>query len=253
MAGVARGVGVIVTKYFNAEKNWAHYEAGSFKIGTLEEYRKSESGLARMSDKGEGVAELGFGSGGGKIHRMELPNGNLIENCTFENVGTAVVVASSFNEHVFCCSIGKYSKKHHDAIRYGEKFPDGTEYLGNEDLDAYAEIRLDKFLQAIRFWAFSAEVFTSQGPLVNSVFAKGVLYEERILRKPLPLVSKPDTTLTEERYLKTIFCKPVQYKTENELRVVVRLRSPFLAPEGASAVYPSSRRLHRSIVTMGTA
>lgn len=97
---------MIITKYFNAEANWDHYASGSFKIGTLEEYRGTEGAIwSRMSDTGEGTLYQAFGSGSGHIERAQT-RGALIENYTFSDCDTGVAISSEINEHVFCASRG---------------------------------------------------------------------------------------------------------------------------------------------------
>ncbi|MEO0864535.1 MAG: hypothetical protein AAFY39_08090, partial [Pseudomonadota bacterium] len=64
---------MIVTKYFNSDKNWEDYSQGSFKVGTLEEYRSTEKDdLARMSDVDEGRYQRRF-TGSGFYKRIKLP------------------------------------------------------------------------------------------------------------------------------------------------------------------------------------
>jgi len=63
---------VILTKYFNGKRDLAHYEAGSFKIGTLAEYRNSEHLLARMRDAEEGCSNFKIDHSDGVYENVTL-------------------------------------------------------------------------------------------------------------------------------------------------------------------------------------
>ncbi len=241
---------MIITKYFNL-KDWDRYEAGSFKIGTLEEYRKSEQEVARMSDTDEGIAQRGFGEGNAYIKHMVLPGNNVIENCTFIDCGTIVKVDTVFNEFVFCASKGGYDQGHHIKMVEGELLEDGLEYNGNEDLNCYAEIELSRFLKGLRFWGFGSEKVLSKLSPQQYIIAKPVSYEPRLLKKELKAESIVDDGLTEEMYFSTIFNKPIKFSTEREFRIVLSALAPRLPSSGVSALYPQSSKLRKSILRMG--
>ncbi|MBV1865865.1 MAG: hypothetical protein KUG74_15730 [Rhodobacteraceae bacterium] len=242
---------MIITKYFNSD-DWDRYEAGGFKIGTLQEYRTSEQDVARMCDTGEGIAQRTFGEGDEYIEHMELPSSILNNVSIRDSSTTAVAVNTRFNEYVFCASEGGYDRSHHVKMIEGEVLDGGFEYAGNKDLDCYAELDLRNFLGGLRFWGRlnKRKITTSLQP-EKYVYGRPVSYESRAIDNELKPVSYVDGTVTNDMYQKAVFNKPRSFSTEKEFRIVFRAFAPSFPPIGTLPLYPCIRRLKNSIVNMG--
>lgn len=239
-----------ITKYFDPSSLWELYEKGSFKFGTLEEYRNSEADLARMSDSEEGSAQTGYGEGYGEIGRLEFPDGTTFFGGTLEGDGVPLVVENTFNEHIFCATLGRYNRAHHEKMLYGERFPDGSEYIGNKDLKAFVEIDLRLFLRGLRFWAAGSQDVSKEISVYDILFSRKVEYQERMIRRPF-IENGKIPELSVGQYLHTIFSKPQRFKTENEFRILLHSAGHKSLREGADSLFPFSSRLRRSIIRMG--
>ena len=156
---------MLITKYFDASEQWKNYSKGSFRFGTLRSYSSGEDGDGdRFSDQTEGKAETHFGVAGDSISNLELGNTSIREFVTFapappgtplhdlwKEHSVPISYRSHFDSNVFCASIGPYDPDHHRAMRFGVE--DSSEpYRGNPELTGWAEINVDKFLQAIHRW-----------------------------------------------------------------------------------------------------
>ncbi|MEL7099624.1 MAG: hypothetical protein AAGM84_12415 [Pseudomonadota bacterium] len=243
---------MIITKYFNAESNWEHYSSGSFKVGTLSEYRGYEhTQLARMTDRGEGTVSKQFGSGVGHVPYATVGPVTLT-NFNFSAPG-GIVVENSFNEHVFCASVGTYKKEHHELMRFGGVDREGQAYVGNEDLDAFAEIDFDRFLMALRAWCRQSGRMTTRTIASQYVFSKPVTYgENRNTYYDLEKIALANAPFGDEELKRAIFSKPIEFLAEAEIRVVVSTKFPDLPDRDAAPLFPSSAKLRDSILHLGT-
>ena len=241
-----------VVKYFNDEKNWTDYESGSFKLGTLAEYRNSDSGLARMKDKGEGVHDQGFGSGTGVIKNIVLPGNIRIDNLSVSGTGNWIGTNVTFNEHVLCVSKGEYSRSHHEEMMagWGTGFED--EYLGNQDLNSFAVIDLGELLYGLRCWAKTSGVLNSTEPLKRVVRSRSVSYGvERKSSYEIDDIWKVWQKMTFEDYEKAIFSKPRVFQREKELRVVVSLSCPLTQQNDVAPHFPKNEILRKAVKRLG--
>jgi hypothetical protein len=237
---------VYLTKYFNVAQNWDHYANGSFKIGTLAEYRKAEAGLARMSDNEEGLSQYTFGGGTETYDNLQI-GGLFIGRMELVDCGPAVGMDLTFNDHVFCASCGPYSQPHHAAMRNG----DGQKYLGNSDLDGYAVLDLNMFYDALISWAQTDAKFETALPVTEVFSGQAVSYENRNLHQPLASNAVLQNVIDSERYKRTVFHKPERFSIENEFRIAISASKPNYPDEKAEAFYPQSESLRKSIVKMG--
>ncbi len=237
-----------VVKYCNKETlNYLLH--GSFKIGTLEEYRTSEMEAARMSDRQEGIANVLIGQGSGRIERLELPNGGVIEDCTFENCGAGVYLTTHYNEYIFCCTIGEYRKSHHEVMLTGSN----TEYEGNKDLEYFVELDLSAFLKALKTWAEKTKGVLKNGSSEAYLYSRPVTYNDRTVEMSTEWAQ---ATSVEERnslaLTRAVFSKPGFFAPEQEYRINLRISGGYNgAPFGASALFPKSHKLKMAIKRYG--
>jgi hypothetical protein len=242
---------VIITKYFNTEKNVKDYQSGSFKLGTLGGYRNQEGAeniFERMSDKGEGISERIYGGSSGQIDRM-ISGAMVFEQMSWSNCGDGISLVDEVNDYVFCASIGSYDREHHSRILFGNE---SVGYKGNPDLDAYAEIDLEIFLRGLRSWLTqSGNISANREWMPRLVYAKPVTYGDRITRRDIPDSLSVNHQIDEELYFSAVFNKPSRFQTEREVRVVARCKFPLYLPAGSPALFPKSQELRNSIVQMG--
>ena len=227
------------------------YKSGSFKLGTLGEYRNQEGAentLERMSDRGEGLSERIYGGSSGKIDRM-VNGGMVFEHMSWSNCGDGISLVDEINDYVFCASIGSYDREHHSRILFGNQ---SIGYNENPDLDAYAEIDLGFFLHGLKSWLTrSGNISANREWMPRQVYAKPVIYGDRITRRDIPNSLSVNHQIDEELYFSAVFNKPSRFQTEKEVRVVARCKFPLFLPSGAGALFPKSQELRNSIVRMG--
>lgn len=245
---------MIITKYF-PEANWEDYCKGSFKIGTLQNYRGTEGQNcptpARMTDVFEGVSLTGYGKDKAYLSSHRAGDGSVWHNASFSGHGFPLIEGYEFNEYVFCASVGRYDRSHHKMMVHGYDYGDGSNYRGNIELTAYAEIDLRKFKKALRHWLLSAKCVTSKFPVSEIIDSRKVIYEDRFEARELSELEEGRRPMTLEEYLRAVFYKPPLFRVENEVRVTVQTTAPVFLQEDAPPLYPCSRRFLRSIVSMG--
>ena len=234
----------LVTKYFDNE-TLPHIEAGSFKFGTLEEYRAKEANLtsARMMDLLETLIPLSFGS--------ERPNGEIVSmtigGTQFEDVylnGPGLIdFAPKFNQWVFCASIGSYDSEHHQSMVNGKEA-----YLGNPELLNWAEIDMEKFIAAMEYEVSKEIAVLNYSGIVLT--HDPVKYNKRTGRRAVRNGIFDSKSFILE--LAAAFRKPEAFSIEREYRVMARLFAPHQAPIDAKPRYFKSEALRDSIVRVGT-
>lgn len=229
-----------VKKYFDKE-TLPYFEKGSFKFGTLVEYRNGEE--YRMTDANEGRISqtVNFSAAGRYIDRVQL-GGVLIEDC-FGGSINACVNAYEVNDWIFCCSAGKYDKHHHRAM-----------LKRNSDLTHYAELDLDQFMTAI-----SNEVAKFTGckthPVHPNVVSDIVTYDERDYSMKVRLErgeSSKSVIFDSYALRRMVFNKPRRYKYEKEVRIVVRTDPIQALPKDAGPLFLQSDALRNCILRTGS-
>lgn len=233
-------------KYSDRE-SWRLNNSGSFKVGTLSEYRSSEANVARMSDHFEGIHELSIGEASGHIVDAEIPGLGRFENVSWDSCRSFAVERTVVNEYVFCGSLGAYDKKHHSTMRYGN----GTDYPGNSDLTHFVEIDLPSFIRGIELWSRKCLLANSETEV--RVYHERVQYSERNSHASVELAaSLPHSMRTADARYRATFIKPQIFSEEKEIRIILEVRTNGRPPEkDASALYPKSFGLKRAITRSG--
>jgi hypothetical protein len=241
----------VITKYFNSAKNLSDYQNGSFKLGTLEEYRQGELSnynIGRMSDTEEGMLLRSFGRPDSEIEQLRM-GGLTIQNCLSFGTRQGLTLTNELNDYVFCASQGPYEGEHHRRMRFGEV---DLGYTGNTDLDAFAVINLDLFREGIYEWLLE-NGRNSQDRACSKVGIcdRKVTYGDRRSLHEIPASGVIESDVDESIYLQAVFTKPKRFEVENEYRLTAVCDEIGVLGVGAKPVYPKSEKLKRSIVRIG--
>lgn len=195
-----------ITKFFG-EKDLPYYQAGSFRVGSLRQYRSLEEKQDRFSDADEGRYTETYGKAGEEVSGNGYFAGVHFGNFKISGVTKPVCVERTLNFPVFCASCGEYSREVANSIVYGS-----GSYRGNSDLKFYAEIDLDLFLKAI-----VKAMCDRMGSEIRAV-GRPVEYDDKGRKIVL---AAPYTSLNDS--LKTDptrgFVKPKLFECENEYRI----------------------------------
>ncbi|MDZ4395943.1 hypothetical protein [Cypionkella sp.] len=255
---------MIITKYFNAEKDQKFYNMGSFRLGTLISYGSGEEGCGdRFSDVCEGKAKTDYGQAGDKIDNLIIggasigslvsvppaPPGTPLYDLWKEKPA-AISYQSRFDANVFCASLGPYSPAQHRVMRFGHDDPDEP-YQGCPSLTGWAEIDVGKFIRALTRWVMKVSEYPKirSGEEVGFLMAKEVSYDKAAQKRPIEDARKADE-LTEEMIDRAVFHKPKKYAPEREFRIAVSMH-PLHHTSKTEPIYPISFALKRSIIRKG--
>lgn len=233
----------IITKYFD-DGSLSFIKSGSFKFGTLEEYRAKEvtQSSARMSDPLEARIPLSFGSQRPGGEKVSMTVGTMtFEDCSF--VGSNLFgFTPAFNQWVFCSSIGKYDLAHHRIMLCGK-----GNYKGNPELKNWVEIDLEKFLSALK-------VEVSKEMTVQA-FGSEVLHHAKVKynkgQLEIPVRRGVFDIKSFGLELAAAFTKPAEFSVEMEYRILARLFAPNQAPLSAAPRAFRSDGLRESILDVG--
>ncbi len=239
-----------LTKYLD-EDGIGYVKSGSLKFGTLQSYREGETKFDRMSDKGEGLAEIDVNIGGSGLGTIRY--GGIAATVGGDFSRAAMVISDPVNECVFCSTRGQYDEQHHWLMKHGCKLSSSIEYKGNQDLDYYVVFDFDLLISNLKYQLFSEVRFTSKLPLSEVFFACDVQYRPRIRNMNLPQGGGVISTapITSEEYFGTIFNKPVRFAPENEFRILIRLDAPEFQQPGAPPLKMQSDAFKDCIVDSG--
>jgi len=241
----------LITKFFAADQ-LKNYGKGSFKIGTLSEYRNSESSSARMADTGEGITERRSPLSSGIMKSYRTLDGLVFSGNIWENCGSGFVASSVINEYIFCATFGDYSKDTHKKLLYGCQLSEGHWYSGNPDLTHFAVINVEKFILALRLWIKSRRrSFKKNFDPIGDIGGYQVVYRERFEELHQPIVKYDELENFDKIYLQSVFFKPPHFLPENEFRISMNVHQDGLPPEDALPLFPCSLGLKNSIVRFG--
>lgn len=243
---------LFVTKYFSDGVR-PHIERGCFQFGSLKKYRAQEQGAehARFQDTREGIADHLFQPLGGHITHAMI-GGNLFIDCVIEGGGALIQGAKQANDLVFCASIGGYDRTHHEQMIIGTIAQDGTPYPGNSDLNNFAVIDLEQFIQATKTLAPTLPVWTTKDDVNDCVLCKEITYGERVNRIDNSTTYFDSGKLTDRDYELALFVKPPMFSPEREIRVAIRPKSPFFLPDSIMYIHLEGKALIDSIVQVGS-
>lgn len=218
-----------------------YFRKGSFKFGTLVEYRSGE--FFRFSDAFEGLHSQNVDfSSDGYVASARL--GKAVEFIDCFAPKATVSFKSEINEHVFCATHGAYSREHHlEMVRR------------NPDLTHFIEMNIFDFTDAVEKEIAKHENYEPDARGVN-VFWQVVKYESRdsydkyaLNREEFSFDYSP--TLTMNRILKTVFNKPQEFSYEKEIRIVARLDGDHVPSVDAQPLHLKSYLLLKSIKQFG--
>lgn len=164
-----------VTKFF-AAKDLHHFEAGSIKLGTLEEYSSIENKIhmGARYDPDEGAFTEEFNLDLPFAENVNVPNAFEIIGCTDVKVEGFRRV-TKINEWVFCASIGGYSKQRHSSILNRSS----SGYPGNPSLVGYAVFDLEKLVGALEDVLPQQQVFSAD-PNEQLILGGPVQYDKAV-------------------------------------------------------------------------
>uniref|UniRef100_A0A193SD00 Uncharacterized protein n=1 Tax=biofilter metagenome TaxID=1070537 RepID=A0A193SD00_9ZZZZ len=227
-----------VTKYLSKE-GYEHSLKGSFKFGTLAEYKKKEGDLSnrgRFGDEKESIQQHIFNSRSGYFERFKY-SGLEIKNSHFLGLDNDVVIEFQANSYCACCSVGKYDAKSADALRNN----------GNPDITHFVTYNLSKLRSALNK-IFSAEEKWNNSALIG----RTILYGDKDRRWEI----EESFTVDAQRDALGIFMGLafVKDKTRFEHEDEYRLMIIDLNAMGAlSSDAPSHAFIHESILEAITA
>jgi len=228
----------VITKFFKSE-DLKYYEKGNFRIGTLQYYRKAENVLemGARHDQNEGVEK-------------NIISGIILPNSTSQYYRGIHIVKSSVvfdkcvshkeaDAHIFCASKGSYSKDQHKVMMFGDEH----RYKGDKRLTHYAEINLEKFIDAL------ADIIVhnlDRIKIKNGLEIKihDVIYSDDVNKIYLT------GTLPKEKgiNLETLTTKATIFTPENETRILIAGPNNQLAEEPIEPFNISSDALKDSII-----
>lgn len=118
--------------------------SGSIKIGTLREFRNTETGTGAFSDEGEGISSTQIT---GDVHNATFQaGGNFFVNCSFVgNRGSAIKSQLTIEANAFCASIGPYSAERHRRLS-----AESANYKGNPKWTAHVVYNTDRLISAFQ-------------------------------------------------------------------------------------------------------
>ncbi|WP_420859402.1 hypothetical protein [Marivivens marinus] len=227
-----------VTKFLG-EHGFAAAQQGSFKFGTLEEYRSSESGHSRMSDDREGVATEDFQFTEGRADDVTI-GGIRILNCNFEGNKIDFRRETQSNAFVACCSFGPYDRSTHIKIIKGQ-----GEYQGNDDLGYYVVYDLGKLSVALHDWA--ARNFRCNVKLRG----EQVRYAERAVHEEIGVIGSVPSQPSRDAIWNAIFVKPRFYSIENEFRFALFPEKLDFTNGKWLSIFAESRAIQSAICQTG--
>lgn len=235
-------------KYSN-KADWLRNRNGRFKIGTLEQYRSSESVSFRLSDHREGIQRIMVGGSSGSVRNLTLPGGSYFGHISWQDCGAGILHETSHNEYIFCVSLGGYDREHHKIMLNG----DDKGYPGNPELTHYVQIDLRLFDAALKKWAVKALGILREGQTTAYTFSKSVIYEGRDVEiSPLTAQSMSTEAMKTNALIRAVFHKPQPFAAEKEFRICLRTGGEFSGlSSGAGPLFPSSRLFKKSVLHSG--
>lgn len=254
---------MIITKYFNAEKDQKFYNLGAFRLGTLISYGSGEEGSGdRFSDCCEGKSKTRYGQAGDRIDNLEIggisiesavsippaPPGTPKYDLWMKN-SSLISYTWRFDANVFCASLGPYSPDQHHIMRFGHDDADEP-YKGSPALTGWAEIDVEKFITALGRWVMQH----SEHPRIRSgeekfLVAQSVAYDKAAQKRPIDDARTADQ-FSEEMLERAVFHKPKKYAPEREFRICVAMHPLHLISK-TKPIFPHSFALRDSIIRMG--
>lgn len=180
---------------------------GSFKLGTISEYKASDNALVgRFSDTEEGLQKVAFHSDSNN-YSLKIGGCSLKDN--YVSLGGVPGVINTYfsNDYCSCSSCGDFDLKRANLIRE----------RGNSDLNAFVVYDLTKLLNAIGFCIVNDRSRDGLMPIVRKVD-----YGQKNRR----LFLKGSSMIEFDRnqlkvWLDLTFTKSPDYIIEDELRIVL--------------------------------
>lgn len=88
-------------------------------------------------------------------------------------------------------------------------------------------------------------------PEMQWIFCGPVSYGKEHKHTTIRESNYREAELTENYYLKTVFTKEKIFEAELEFRILIRMKSPHFAPDGAAPIVLKSPGIERAIVEKG--
>lgn len=181
---------------------------GSFRIGTLAEFRSAEIDSGAFSDLEEGEMKTSIG---GDVRNFHGAIGGIkISNLTMIGFGSAIRTHHQTDGNAFCTSIGPYRRDRHERL-----MSVSADYKGNADWTAHLVLDTRKLLDAF------VNLAASQGVRYR-ICARTIRYGERHgegRQEDIPTLL--NTRERAHRQLDAIFTKPPRFELEEEVRFLV--------------------------------
>jgi hypothetical protein len=241
-----------ITEYFPKDVLQS-VEKGRFRFGTLASYGSGQLAGARFSDRREGSGSL-FGQPSNtdyqQVDRLELP-GILFTNLVIRNSTRVIEIESTFNELIFCATLGLYNIHHHRIMRDGLYENGKLHYLGNAELSHYAVIDIQKFSDAIKECSLKTDGWKSGSITSENFLVSEVEYGDRDQDFKIEFGYNYRSDPKFDHFKRVVFTKPESFSIEKEIRVVLRPNYPHALPSNADAKFFESSELRAAIIEIG--
>lgn len=241
-------------KYFKAE-DMKYFRHGSFRFGTLEQYRNLEGHLdldcARFSDAREGTSSVTLNSD--RPIDADLPGGTL-KGVVFKNYRLGVTDTFTINDLTFCATSGPYDREQHLEMLNGRRTQKDTPgYSGNKQLTHYAVLDRIKFSRALILTLPKSSIWQPKPDGGLALIEGRVSYgkREEILNLDGKRFDGRSAQAIELRTRKAYFMKPFQFELEREYRFIARPYAPHYLPPDHGPLDVKSLSLKRSIIRFG--